>query len=657
MPEQKKRPSVVPAGGRQAKKQKKTEQYFEPINKWWERVEEEGKKETATHWTYLEHRGMVFNPKYVPHGRAFKYKGNFLVLPPKAEEVANFWAQMLQRPDKFENKTFRENFHRDFLAILPPDHEIRTNEKDREKFFKNLDFTPIEEYLQSEKDRKKNLSREEKQEITQRTQEELAPFKHALLDPGIGNWLREEMANPKVEIPGLFQGRGTHPKMGTLKRKTMPEDVTLNLSKDAPVPRPTGNALKGRAWADVVHDPSVTWLGFFKDSVCNSYKYLYLGQASGAKGKADLQKYEKARELSLRVDKIRQSYRQLMRSKERVERQLGTAVYLIDFLALRVGGEKDTDEEADTVGCCSLRVEHCSFNENTEEITLDFLGKDSIRYFNTVKLDSTAFYNLKSFAETKGKQKGDDIFDDVDPGRVNRFLSEHMDGLSAKVFRTYNASITLERELAKIGEKKVDLSSILDICKFYKDANREVAILCNHQKAPAKTHEASMEKLQRKLECMEYELEEYREFLKSLTMNKKEREKWGKEREKIKKEKETVKAEDEEKKLQPFKAPEIGPSMKADQAEKKIDALKVRIAKHKKVMEDKEDNKAVSLGTSKKNYMDPRVTVAFAKRYEVPIERLFEKSNRTKFPWAMYVDSQFSFVPPAGSALAASKSK
>jgi hypothetical protein len=29
-------------------------------------------------------------------------------------------------------------------------------------------------------------------------------------------------------------------------------------------------------------------------------------------------------------------------------------------LALRAGGEKDADEEADTVGCCSLRVEHIS---------------------------------------------------------------------------------------------------------------------------------------------------------------------------------------------------------------------------------------------------------------------------------------------------------
>lgn len=45
-----------------------------------------------------------------------------------------------------------------------------------------------------------------------------------------------------------------------------------------------------------------------------------------------------------------------------VQRQLGTATYMLDVLALRVGNEKDNSEEADTVGCCSLRVEHITFN-------------------------------------------------------------------------------------------------------------------------------------------------------------------------------------------------------------------------------------------------------------------------------------------------------
>lgn len=35
--------------------------------------------------------------------------------------------------------------------------------------------------------------------------------------------------------------------------------------------------------------------------------------------------------------------------------QMGVAVYFLDKLALRAGHEKD-DDEADTVGCCTLKV-------------------------------------------------------------------------------------------------------------------------------------------------------------------------------------------------------------------------------------------------------------------------------------------------------------
>jgi DNA topoisomerase-1 len=57
----------------------------------------------------------------------------------------------------------------------------------------------------------------------------------------------------------------------------------------------------------------------------------------------------------------------------------------------------------------------------------------------------------------------------------------------------------------------------------------------------------------------------------------------------------------------------------------------------------KDDNKSVALGTSKINYIDPRISVAFCKRYEVPIERIFATTLRDKFPWAMSVPSTFSW--------------
>jgi DNA topoisomerase I len=117
--------------------------------------------------------------------------------------------------------------------------------------------------------------------------------------------------------------------------------------------------------------------------------------------------------------------------------------YLIDKLALRVGNEKGEDE-ADTVGCCSLRVENIQLTEENR-ITLDFLGKDSMRYCNTVDVDPDVYKHLGRFCE--GKQPRDDIFCKINSGRLNDYLKENMENLSAKVFRTYNASETLQMEL------------------------------------------------------------------------------------------------------------------------------------------------------------------------------------------------------------------
>ena len=42
---------------------------------------------------------------------------------------------------------------------------------------------------------------------------------------------KEKIGNFRIEPPGLFRGRGTHPKMGMLKRRVRPEDVIINCSK------------------------------------------------------------------------------------------------------------------------------------------------------------------------------------------------------------------------------------------------------------------------------------------------------------------------------------------------------------------------------------------------------------------------------------------
>ena len=60
-------------------------------------------------------------------------------------------------------------------------------------------------------------------------------------------------------------------------------------------------------------------------------------------------------------------------------------------LALRAGNEKEEGETADTVGCCSLRVEHIRLYPKMDDqefvVEFDFLGKDSIRYYNKVAVE------------------------------------------------------------------------------------------------------------------------------------------------------------------------------------------------------------------------------------------------------------------------------
>ena len=85
-----------------------------------------------------------------------------------------------------------------------------------------------------------------------------------------------------------------------------------------------------------------------------------LNAATRMKGEKDWQKYETARKLKENVGQIRKEYQADWKNKEMRIRQRGVAMYFIDKLALRAGHEKEEGESADTVGCCSLRVEHIS---------------------------------------------------------------------------------------------------------------------------------------------------------------------------------------------------------------------------------------------------------------------------------------------------------
>lgn len=64
------------------------------------------------------------------------------------------------------------------------------------------------------------------------------------------------------------------------------------------------------------------------------------------------------------------------------------------------------------------------------------------------------------------------------------------------MFRTFNASFTLQNQLAELTDPNMTVPEKL---LAYNRANRAVAILCNHQRAVPKTHDKSMSNLKEKI--------------------------------------------------------------------------------------------------------------------------------------------------------------
>lgn len=627
--------------------------------KWWE---DEKFGQGPERWQLLLHNGVIFPPPYEPLPKHvfLYYDGKPVDLPVDAEEVAGFFGAMLDS-DHAKNPIFQKNFFADFLEVLEESGGCDVEIKE----FDKCDFSYIFDHFDKLRHERKNMSKAEKKKLKDERDVIEEPYRTCLL-----NGRKENVGNFKVEPPGLFRGRGLHPKTGKVKRRIYAEDITLNLGEEAPIPEPPA----GHEWGAIRHDKSVVWLAMWKENISDSFKYVKLAANSSIKGVSDMKKFETARQLKHHIEKIREDYRKMLKDQFMQARQIATATYLIDVFALRAGGEKG-DDEADTVGCCSLRYEHVTLKPpNT--VIFDFLGKDSIRFYQEVEVDRQVFKNLRIFKKAP-KQPGDDLFDRITPATLNKHLQGYMKGLTAKVFRTYNASKTMQDQMDLIKNEGTVQEKVLK----YNAANRTVAILCNHQRSVSKNHHAALEKYVDKIKEMKWQKwrlkriildlqkkEDYdlpEPFLKVEEMNEDDLvdvivmhagklqesavRKFHKENEKLEMEKRPLLRDgDLKRRLKDidllksgylrevacgkFVKPKFASIERLIAQVEKIDA---RIASTMLQLQDRKDNSEVSLGTSKLNYIDPRLTVMFSKKFNVPIEKLFPKTLREKFNWAI----------------------
>lgn len=265
--------------------------------------------------------------------------------------------------------------------------------------------------------------------------------------------------NMFVEAPHIFIGRGDHPLRGTCKYGVKPSDIIINHSNSSKYL----SLLKGKGFHKFVCKRDCNWIMCWNDSITNIRRYIYLPKSCNH----NYDKFELARLLKRKIHLIHRTNNVNIVSNNVKKRQCALAVYLIEHLCIRVGGEKDVSIENDTIGCSTLQKQHVKLLCN-RNVKISFDGKDSIPFSRTLVLPVHYYDELLSRLHTKNSSVLL-LFSDINSAYINNYLSTLIPNLSCKVFRTFKASVLFQKIYAQNDEN-------------VKTANIQVAVLLNHKR-------------------------------------------------------------------------------------------------------------------------------------------------------------------------------
>ena len=314
------------------------------------------------------------------------------------------------------------------------------------------------------------------------------------------------------------------------------------------------------------------YIAKWQDKLSGKIKYVWFSDSAFLKQEREREKFKKADKLGDVIPKIEEHITKNLDAENEERRKIATVCWLIFRLNLRVGDEKDPGE-ADTVGAITLRPEHIKVDG--EALHFDFLGKDAVRWIKNVNAPNVVISNIEHFSKTS---KGY-LFERIDSKKVTRFLSEKMDGLTAKVFRTWRTTQAVEEYLDNSHVKREDA---IYLKHFHaKMANLRGAEIANHKRKIPPNFDERLAKKEVRLKELNVQLEEKR--------------KEG----------------------------------------KKTDATVDRIEKTKVDLELSMKTKEYNLGTSLKSYINPKVYAEWASKIDYPLEKLYPKTLQKKFLWAL----------------------
>jgi len=427
----------------------------------------------------IEHKGVLFPkiPEYVTRNY-----GKFSLAGEKLTDLATrqLFAWSTPRAESWVKmkgakggKIFTSNFYKCLQLNLTKKQQRLSFPKDFEKVISQMRKI-ITNYSEEQKEYRKT----HKKEIAAETQER-KDFGTAVVD-GV-----EYKYSPMVEAGGIFYGRGDNRYDGGWALDVMPEDVSLNSSKNIPCP------IKGHHWKDCSLKPnSFSPYSFDKWILIGTEKIHIVKRGEFAKSpikeQNDVHKFDKAKSIDLIMPKIIRSVKKMVTSEKYRDKQIGCCAYLITKFGIRAGNV--TDKRQNGVRGASTLLNGDIELLSANKLHLTFKGKDSIQYDNTLKIDSYAY---QAFEELKDKCESDNerIFPNITSNSVNVFfknIDKNTPDLTCKNFRTFFGTSALTREIQKHEDEWSSDMSDKEFKNLYDNCVFEVAKILNHKKTVSK---------------------------------------------------------------------------------------------------------------------------------------------------------------------------
>ena len=363
-------------------------------------------------WNNLEHSGVQLVPLHKKLNIKIIVNGKGIELNREAEEACIWYANI---DNKVKDSVFKQNFWASLRKILAS--HITS--------IKNLNSCDFKNFI--------NVKRTTN----------IKP------DSRYGwckiNGILEKVHN-YIEHPGIFIGIGLHPLRGSIKPRILEQDITINGSK---VPKGSWKTIQNK---------DVNWIVSWVDKINNKTKYIYPLNIAD-----DKEKFDFARKLKKNLGKILK-YNQ----NNYLSNECAIATEIINSFVIRVGNEK-SDDEVDTVGCCTLKKKNITISGSN--LKLEFKGKDSIPYKRTVKMKTEFIAALQKLLVNKSNN---DLLFKINSTSLNYYLNKLLPGLSAKTFRTCHSSACFNKFVKHYSKSYNPIESI-------NLANEKVAVLCNHK--------------------------------------------------------------------------------------------------------------------------------------------------------------------------------